>query len=162
QPAEMLSSLANAYALADALSSCHDPMVEVPLRGVIRQGYAPVGPLSLVGLAARLWETRGGAHGVTGYFYSPEMKRVVTVALARAGEHDRLFNPTTAFHDEMLWRAGPLRELIGARVDLQGARLSQAGRLSLAQETVGWKAAWKADADEVRGWPIVFDDWQKL
>lgn len=161
-PAEMLSEMASAYALADALATCGDGMMAAPLRGAARQGYAPVGQLGLVGLAARQWETRGGARGITGYFYAHELKRAVTVSLARVGQHDRLFDPASAFHDEALWRAGPLRELIGARLDLQGARLSPEGRLSQAQETVGWKTAWLGETAEIRGWSITFDDWQTL
>jgi hypothetical protein len=161
-PSEMLSDIAAAYALADALATCGDAMKVAQLRGAARQGYAPVGPLGLIGVAARQWETRGDARGVTGYFYAPELKRTVTVGLARVGQYDRLFDPVSAFHDEPLWRAGPLRELIGARVDLQGARLSPEGRLSQAQETVGWKTAWVPETAEVRAWPIAFDDWQAL
>jgi hypothetical protein len=152
-PSDILSEIAAAYALADALATCGDATKVVQLRGAARQGYAPVGPLGLIGLAARQWETRGDARGITGYFYAPELKRTVTVGLARVGRHDRLFDPVSGFHDESLWRAGPLRELIGARVDLQGARLSPEGRLSQAQETVGWKTAWVPDTAEIRAWP---------
>lgn len=161
-PSEMLSEIAGAYALADALATCGDAAKIAQLRGTARQGYAPVGPLGLIGLAARQWETRGDARGVIGYFYAPELKRTVTVGLARVGQHDRLFDPVSAFHDEALWRIGPLRQLIGARVDLQGARLSPEGRLSQAQETVGWKGAWDAETTEIRAWPIAFDDWRVL
>ena len=161
-PAEMLSEIASAYALADALATCGDGVAAAPLRGAARQGYMPVGQLGLVGLAARQWETRGGARGITGYFYAHELKRAVTVGLARVGQYDRLFDPASAFHDEALWRAGPLRELIGARLDLQGARLSPEGRLSQAQETVGWKTSWLGETAEIRGWSIAFDDWQTL
>lgn len=162
QPSEMLSAMAAAYALADALSIVGDPMAAAPLRGAARQNYVPAGSLSLVGLAAKLWETRGGARGVTGYFYAFALKRVLTVGLARVGEHDRLFDAVTAFHHESLWRTEPLCELIGRRLDLQNARVSQEERLSLAQETAGWKTTWSFDSGEVRSWPISFDDWQAL
>ena len=158
----MLAEIASAYALADALATCGDAMKVAQLRGAARQGYAPVGPLGLIGLAARQWETRGDARGITGHFYAPELKRTVTAGLARVGQHDRLFDPVSGFHHEALWRVGPLRDLIGARVDLQGARLSPEGRLSQAQETVGWKTAWVAETAEIRAWSIAFDDWRAL
>jgi len=162
QPAQMLSAMASTYALADALASCSNPATVSRLRGAARQGYFPVGTLSMIGLAARVWETRGGARGATGYFYAPEMKRVVHVSLARVGAHDRMFDPASAFRSDVLWQVGPLQQIIGARLGLQGARLSPEGRLSLAQETIGSATAWTVDLEEVRDWSIVFDDWSAL
>lgn len=161
-PEELLSALATAFALAHAIKASPDPVLTARLRGTVRQGFAPVGSLSLIGLGARTWQTRSGAHGVTGYFCTSEGGRVVTASLARAGGYDTSFDAVTAYSGELLWGSGSLADMVGAQVSLQGARLSASARLSMSQETSGLRRMWRASRAEIATWSIAYDDWTTL
>jgi hypothetical protein len=161
-PEALLSALAVTFAHAHAIKAGPDPMLLARLRGELRQGFVPVGSLSLIGLGARVWETRGGAHGVTGYFYTPEGGRVLTASLARSGAHDASFDAATAYAGELLWAAGSLADMVGTQLTLQGARLSPSARLSMSQETVGMRHTWTPSRTEIAGWSVAYNDWPML
>jgi hypothetical protein len=170
RPAALLSRLAMAYALNDAVEGNVSGEAAHALAGGVRQDYEPArlrqdelaGTLTLDGLGAEVWRTRTGARGVTGYFYVHEIGRIVTASLARGSANDPSFDPEVAFHRDLLWGAAPLSRLARGRVTLTAAQLSPQGRLSLAGETTATVMAVTPPGDEARGWPVTFGDWAAL
>lgn len=162
RPAALLSGLATAYALNDAIEKCTNGEAAAALAGEVRQDFEPAGTLTLDGLGAETWATRTGARGVTGYFYAHEISRILTATLARTSANDPSFDPEVAFHRDLLWGMAPLSTLARGRVTLASARLSRQGRLSLAGDTTAMVAAAASPVEEARGWPVTFGDWSQL
>lgn len=161
-PLASLSLLASTYALVEALGKPQEAEALAMLRGVVRQDYTPVGDLTLYGLGANLWRTQGGAHGVTGYFYTAELNRILTATLARAMDRDPSFNPAMAYSSEGLWQAGTLEQLTRSKVALKNAAISPDGRLSLAGDITGRAEVWQETRAQCSEWPIYGTDWQAV
>jgi hypothetical protein len=162
-PADALSRLAGAHALAEALSRPQPPDRLAALKGAVRQDYEAVaGSLSLFGLGASLWHTRTGARGVTGYFYAAERERVLTASLARSSERDASFDPAQAYASDRLWHAAPLRELIRSKAHLIGGGVSADGRISLGAAAHASAAPWLPVRQTCLEWPVTFTDWIAL
>lgn len=161
-PADALSRLAAAHALAEALSRPQPPDRLAVLKGAVRQDYEAAGSLSLFGLGATQWRTRTGARGVTGYFYAAERHRILTASLARSSERDASFDPAQAYASERLWRAAPLDELIRARVHLAGGAVSVDGRISLGAAAHAHVVPWLPARETCLEWPVTFTDWVAL
>ncbi len=161
-PEALLSAIATTFAYTDAIKGSQDSLRLALLRGTVRQDFAPIGSLSLIGLGARVWNTHGGAHGISGYFYAPESGRVLTASLARSGDLDPSFDAATAYSGELLWGVGSLADMVGTQVSLLGTRLSASGRLSASQETTGVRQAWAPLRTDIAGWSIAYNDWQTL
>jgi hypothetical protein len=161
-PADTLSRLAGAHALAEALSRPQPPDQLAALKGAVRQDYEAAGSLSLFGLGASLWRTRAGARGVTGYFYATEQQRILTASLARSSERDASFDPAQAYASDRLWHAGSLRELIRSKVHLAGGGVSPDGRISLGAAAHANVAPWLPLPETCLEWPVTFTDWMAL
>jgi len=161
-PAEALSSLAATHALAEALLRPQPAERLNVLKGVVRQDYEPAGTLTLFGLGARLWQTQTGARGVTGYFYAAEPQRILTASLVRSSDRDPGFDPAQAYASEALWTAAPLRQLIRARLQLVGGRVSPDGRISLGGAAHASQEPWLPARQACQQWPATFADWMAL
>ena len=77
--AEVLGRGAQLLALSAALKQ----QETVALIGQHRTEYANVGSMVLVGMAAQVWQTAGGFHGLTTYFWSDESRRWFTWSESR-------------------------------------------------------------------------------
>jgi hypothetical protein len=162
RPTQLLSRLAFAYAMNEALAAGGDGDSIAALAGEVRQDYEPIAALTLDGLGAEVWATRTGARGTTGYFYAHEIQRIVSVSLARAGAADPGFDPETAFCRDLVWSTAPLAALVRSRVTLSAAQLSPQGRLSLAGSTSATVTPAPPPGEAARTWPVTFSDWAAL
>jgi len=161
-PADALSQLASTHALAAALAGPQPAERLVVLKGAIRQDYAASSSLTLFGLGATLWHTRTGARGVTGYFYAPERRRILTASLLRSSERDASFDPAQAYAADRLWHAAPLRQLIRSKVHLAGGGVSLDGRISLGAGARACVEPWLPVREACLEWPVTFMDWGAL
>jgi len=166
-PAAMLSRLAEAYALVDALrrngqAGRDADGVLARLKGAVRQGYESTHELDLMGLGATAWRTASGARGLTGYFFAPAQGHVFTVGLARASRHDTQFDPLAAYDRDRLFGVAPMAVLSRSRVRLSQAKTSTEGRISLGQETRARIEPWCPSRAACAAWPIAFADWSAL
>ncbi|NBU29024.1 MAG: hypothetical protein EBS42_12665, partial [Caulobacteraceae bacterium] len=159
-PETLLARLGEAYALSLALENLQDPDTLNLVMGVVRQRYDPIGRRTLFGLGARLWETDGGAHGVTAYFHDPEHDRDFRLSQARADRSDVTFTAEEAFR-RPIWGA-PMSHLAVSEVALRDGAASASGRLSTGQATTATTGAWTPRPEGIRNWRCAADDWQAL
>lgn len=126
-------TLATAYALVQALgaaTSDTDPARLGDLCGAHRQSFAPADSLRLVGCGVDQWRTEAGARGVTGIFYDSLEDRWLTYAHARGPGQDPLFDRQQAYMHSAIWNGVTLAQLGGETFVLEGAGVSDGGRLS--------------------------------
>ncbi|MEQ1695267.1 MAG: SWIM zinc finger family protein [Hyphomicrobiaceae bacterium] len=161
-PFQLLSQIATAYALNDALDQDAPPEELADLQGEVRQKYSPSGPLTLHGLGADFWQTKAGARGVTGYFYASELGRVTTLSHARGSRHDATFDPVNAYTSEPVWSAAPLQTLLRSRIKLDGVSLSPDGRLSAAGDVKATIEPAVPVRAEALAWSVTSHDWEHL
>ena len=133
EPAAALAAIARTYALVLALRQAGDKPI---LRGAVRQPYADLGTLDLVGCGLELWRTPLGARGATAYALAPgrDGPGWVTLSLARAAGQDPFFRPARAVRSDPVWGRS-LETLANGRFRLDNARATADGRLSLGGET---------------------------
>lgn len=157
----LLARLATAYALCTAFMDTTDQTLLRRLSGQVRQDYEPIAELRLIGLGARVWENGNGPHGVTTHLVEADTGRLYSVSHARPDRNDPQFHPRTAFHQTPVW-GQPMSKLCGSRVRLLNAQVSNEGRLSMSAQSRATTETWLPVRDEVRNWPIAFDDWVLL
>ncbi|MET3601480.1 hypothetical protein ABID12_003438 [Martelella mangrovi] len=131
-PLAVLENIAEAYALATALTSHPD---DVQLRGEVRAKLEPLDDRILAGHGLSIWRTDTGARGVTAYFRSLDNGAdaapvIYTITLARAAGQDPGFDPTSAAQSEQVF-GHSLAALATSVFRLSGARCSSEGRLSV-------------------------------
>jgi hypothetical protein len=158
---EVLSAMAEAYALSEAIAAATSPDVRARLIGSARQAYADLGDLGLQGLGARLWETPSGAYGVTAHFLDPSGARTFALTLARPDRSDPQFDPRRAFAAEDVWGLN-LADLATAGFRLTGAKASTSGRLSTSAASRAVLGVGSFTREAVSAWPVAFDDWSRL
>lgn len=159
-PETLLTQLGEAYAISVALESVTEPAERDAVTGVVRQRYDPITDRTLFGLGARLWETPGGALGVTAYFHDPESDRDFRLTQARADRKDVGFSPQAAFQLP-IWGV-PMAKLAAATVALREGAAAPSGRLSTGQATSATASAWIPKPEALRNWRCAADDWQVL
>lgn len=159
-PETLLAQLGEAYALSVALETLTDPAARDAVTGVVRQRYDPITDRTLFGLGAQLWETPGGALGVTAYFHNPENDRDFRLTQARADRTDVSFSPQAAFQLP-IWSV-PMAKLAVATVVLRDGAASASGRLSTGQATSATASPWIPKPEALRNWRCAADDWQAL
>ncbi|OWJ64637.1 hypothetical protein BWR60_23750 [Inquilinus limosus] len=157
----LLALAAECHALCVALDAAPSEQLRIGLAGQVRQDYASISDLALVGLGARLWETTSGAHGATAHLFDAEGGRAYTASLARPDRTDPLFTPVSAFRQTAIWGT-TMAELCAGRVHLAGAQASPAGRLSAAASVTARVEPWTPTREAVAGWSCAFDDWAAL
>lgn len=124
--AALLDRAARVEALRTALSIKASPA----LVGQHRTQYLEVGQLTLHGVGAQQWRSKGGYHGVTVYFWNESTKSWATWSDARpVGQAG--FDPVGRFRAEGPWTgcAGPF-EASRSTVRLTSAWMNAHGRLS--------------------------------
>lgn len=128
--------LVHVYVLCEALA--RSPVEAMaPLRGRFRRDYHPraVGPLWMVG--AGKYETRSGAKGLNLVFWDLANNRPLQVNCGRSGEAARGFDPAEAWKTVLGWQKGCSPQMLNNKVlQLENAKVSQDGRLSLSGETL--------------------------
>ncbi|MBI5942553.1 MAG: hypothetical protein HY859_19275 [Caulobacterales bacterium] len=159
-PETLLAQLGEAYALCVALGTLAEPAARDAVTGVVRHRYDPMGDRTLFGVGARLWETPGGALGVTAYFHDPENDRDFRLTQARADRTDVFFSPQAAFQLP-IWGV-PMAKLAVATVALRDGAASASGRLSTGQATSATASPWIPKPEALRNWRCAADDWQVL
>ncbi len=100
-----------------------------------RSDYRQVPRLQLTGMGANPWMTSSGYLGVSYYFYTPRLKRVLTYSLSRPGYYDgaRGYVKTIAdlYDSDPPWGLDIHSRLFSSSVlTLTNAKLNQRGRLS--------------------------------
>ncbi|MCK0097299.1 hypothetical protein MWU60_17105 [Yoonia sp. F2084L] len=121
-----LADASRAYALAKALEA--HPQ-DTQLTGTLRRNYRAHDDLDLVMLGAVQWTAASGARGLRVYGYAPQEGTWYTTGQARAAGMDPGFSPRNAY-DAPLWSGGIARELMGAHVHLQQARVSEDNQIA--------------------------------
>jgi hypothetical protein len=158
-----LEMLVTVHALVRALvgmDAATEPSRRRLLRGMHRQQFDPAGSLTLVGCGADLWRTESGARGVTGIFYDAVGDRWLTYAHARGPGQDPMFDARHAYARSATWGPATLQQLAGATLILDGAGISEEGRLSNPQQAA---ARIERDVRPDRAhWASRFDDWDAL
>jgi hypothetical protein len=122
----LLTQAASLEALRAALETHASPL----LVGEHRTQYHDVGQLTLVGLGARRWKSKGGYHGVTVYFWDESRRGWSTWSESRP-VNQAGFDPVQRFFSDGPWTgcASP-RGASGSELRLTGAWRNAQGRLS--------------------------------
>jgi hypothetical protein len=122
----ILTQAAHVEALRTVLESNAAPLFV----GEHRTRYHDVGQLTLVGLGARRWKSKGGYHGVTVYFWDDSRRGWSTWSDSRP-ENQAGFDPVQRFFSDGPWTGcnSPL-EASGSKLRLTGAWRNAQGRLS--------------------------------
>ena len=158
-----LETLVTVHALVRALEGVNastDPLRRRLLYGQRRQNFDLAEPLTLVGCGTDQWRTDSGARGVTGIFYDQGRDRWFTYAHARGPGQDPLFDPEKAYSASAIWGGVTLQQLAGATFTLDGAGVSEEGRLSNPRHAA---ARIERDVSPNRSaWPARFGDWVAL
>ncbi|WP_157098630.1 hypothetical protein [Novosphingobium rosa] len=158
-PDRMLELAATAFALCRALGQADEARL-LQLAGKLRRDFTPASPFHLVGCGGEQWRGESGARGVTAWFVEPGTGRWLSTTLARGAGQDPAFTPGKAWREQPLWHAEALATLAHARIDLEGARLSEDGRLSAPAEARATITARGVRPDP--DWPGVVSDWDAL
>jgi hypothetical protein len=117
-------------ALLEALRTALETNASALLVGEHRTDYHEVGQLTLVGVGARRWRSKGGYHGVTVYFWDESRCGWSTWSEARPLNQPG-FDPVQRFFSDGPWTgcAAPL-EASRSELRLTGAWRNAQGRLS--------------------------------
>lgn len=158
-PDQCLSEIALADAIARALLHVTAPEKKAALIGSVRQDYAEIGPLALIGMGAESWRAESGGRGVTVFLYSTDEDRWFTVALARGAGQDPDFDPARAYRHEAVWGGTTLARLVGADVVFERVAASGQGRLSIGGSTQPRISAARLACDD---WKCTFTNWHAL
>ncbi|PDT33252.1 hypothetical protein CO671_25975 [Rhizobium sp. M10] len=154
-PAELLTMLARAYALTQALQASPDAAL---LSGAGSEAPQPLEAVDLLGCGLRLWQSESGARGVTGYYLAAD-GRSFSATLARAPGSDPGFTPRHAATGETVFGRS-LAAIAGSAFRLEGAAVSSSGRLHTGSgraELV--EAGWEAAVKRIAG--VAIDDWSQ-
>jgi len=132
--------------------------------GKFKRQYMELPKIRVLGIGAYQWRAKSGFCGVTAVFFCPDIKKIVTFAptLPVQSEEDALKGV------EQMWRkpawnlSASLGGLAKAELSLQGAKISDNGRLSSSEKTAGLLLKGQTDlaADELGA--VVFDDYAKI
>ncbi len=121
-----LADAARAYALAKALEQHPE---DTHLTGTLRRNYRAHDDLDLIMLGAVQWTAASGARGLRVYGYAPQEGVWYSAGQARAAGMDPGFSPRHAY-DAPLWTGGIARDLIGGRLHLRQARVSEDNQIA--------------------------------
>ncbi|MBB2755689.1 UNVERIFIED_ORG: hypothetical protein GGI57_006437 [Rhizobium aethiopicum] len=154
-PAELLTMLARAYALTQALQAAPDAAL---LSGARAEAPQPLEPIELLGCGLRLWQSESGARGVTGYYLAAD-GRSFSATLARAPGSDPGFTPRHAATGETVFGRS-LAAIAGSAFRIEGAAVSGAGRLHTGSGRAELlEAGWEGAVKRIAG--VVIDDWSQ-
>lgn len=128
-PDEMLELTATAFALVSALAASSGDR-QTALAGKVRRDFQTSPQLSLLGCGGERWRSVAGARGVTAWFVEVQSGRWLSTTLARGPGQDPQFVPSQAWQHQSMWQAGSLAKLAHAYFELEGANISEDGRLS--------------------------------
>ncbi len=141
QEGKLMEQFARLYKRVELLKQAADTadVVQVAaLSGEFRSEYVPVGNLSLTGIAMEHFESQTGYEGETVYFLEENTKEWYTYTSARP-----VFYETAGRRGRQEKAAAPwglpvsVKEMVGLRLHLSGARCDARGRLSSSAETKG-------------------------
>jgi hypothetical protein len=161
-PDDCLELLGTAFAVVRALRRDGEvtPERSALLRGAARQHYARADPLTMVCCGSESWQRLSGARGVTGIFYEPANDRWLVAGPARGPGQDPLFKPAIAYRTEALWGSHTLATCAGHSLRLEGAGISEEGRLA-NPATARAHSQERALAGRAE-WPARIADWWAL
>lgn len=141
QVGKLMEQFARLYKRVELLAQAADAsdVVQVAaLAGEFRSEYVPIGNLSLAGIAIEHFESQTGYEGETVYFLEENTKEWYTYTSARP-----VFYEPTGRRGRQEKAAAPwglpvsVKEMVGLRLHLSGARCDARGRLSSSAETKG-------------------------
>ncbi|TWT87189.1 hypothetical protein Mal64_27270 [Pseudobythopirellula maris] len=160
-PAELLTLLAHAHALAEAIGRAGDS-APAWLVGQARSEYSHTGDLELVGVGAYPWRTASGYEGVTVLFWDRRRERFFSGSDSRLADGPGRFSPAQAYRGEPVWRGGASPgEMSRSVFVLRGARWNDAGRLSSSSASRVEGVA-PAAPDEIDYGAAGFERWEDL
>jgi hypothetical protein len=128
-PDELLELTATAFALIRALAVGSGDR-QSALAGKVRRDFQTSPQLGLLGCGGERWRTIAGARGVTAWFVQIESGRWLSTTLARGPGQDPQFMPGQAWQYQSMWQTDSLAKLAHAHFELEGASISEDGRLS--------------------------------
>lgn len=141
QTQRLMEQFARLYERVELLARAADAADAVQVAGLageFRSEYVPVGNLSLAGIAIEHFESQTGYEGETVYFLEENTKEWYTYTSARP-----VFYEKTGYRGRQEKAAAPwglpvsVKEMVGLRLHLSGARCDARGRLSSSAETKG-------------------------
>lgn len=141
QTQRLMEQFARLYERVELLARAADAADAVQVAGLageFRSEYVPVGNLSLAGIAIEHFESQTGYEGETVYFLEENTKEWYTYTSARP-----VFYEETGRRGRQEKAAAPwglpvsVKEMVGLRLHLSGARCDARGRLSSSAETKG-------------------------
>jgi hypothetical protein len=152
--AAMLTQAARAHALRTALERGLTPA----LVGQHRTQYHDVGQLTLVGVGAQHWRSKGGYHGVTVYFWDESRSGWSTWSESRPVQQSA-FDPVGRFRSDGPWPGCPSpQEASRSVLRLSSAFRNPQGRLSGREAT----RAHVLGPSRPRDLPGIVRDWSEL
>jgi hypothetical protein len=152
--ANLLAQAARIEALRTALAKTPTP----PLVGQHRTHYHDVGQITLIGLGAHTWRSKGGYHGVTVCFWDESRKGWSTWSESRPVSQTG-FDPASRFRADGPWAGCPSPRQAACSI----VRLSQAWRN--AQGRISARAATRAlvvGPSQPRDVPAAITSWSLL
>ncbi len=127
------ASSANLLWYAARCEALRTGLTRRPTAGLVgqhRTQYHTVGQLSLIGLGAQQWRSKGGYHGVTVYFWDESRGGFATWSESRPAEQ-RGFDPAARFQADGPWIGCPSPSAASRNlVRLSGAWRNPQGRIS--------------------------------
>ncbi|MDE7327077.1 MAG: hypothetical protein K2N63_12535, partial [Lachnospiraceae bacterium] len=135
---KLMEQFARLYKRVELLLQAADAVQVSVLAGEFRSEYAPVGNLSLMGIVMEHFESQTGYEGETVYFLEENTKEWYTYTSARP-----VFYDTTGRRGRQEKASAPwglpvsVKDMVGIRLHLSGARCDVRGRLSASAETKG-------------------------
>ncbi|MCL2572038.1 MAG: SWIM zinc finger family protein [Defluviitaleaceae bacterium] len=130
------------------------------LAGQFKRQYLSLPTIRVLGLGAYPWHTGSGFCGVTAVFYSPELKRHLTFAISRPVDNKKqaLKNINQFWQDKSVWGLHmSLDEISKGELSLNGAKISDNGRLSSSESTKGNLISAHTDISE-----LAIDDFSQI
>jgi hypothetical protein len=141
------------------------------LAGKFKRQYMEMPKLRITGLGAYPWYAKSGFYGVTPVFYAPELTQTSNFSLSRPAESEK--EAVTGI--EQTWRSKSAWNLpvsLGAiskgELSLQGAKISEDGRLSSSENTAATLLKPQTDigihtaAESAESGLIFFEDFSKI
>ena len=134
----LMEQFARLYRRVGLLLEAEDALQVAELAGEFRSEYVPVGNLCLAGIAMEHFESQTGYEGETVYFLELNTKEWYTYTSARP-----VFYEATGHRGRQEKAAAPwelpvsVKEMVGLRLNLSGARADMRGRLSASADTRG-------------------------
>jgi hypothetical protein len=108
------------------------------LAGKFKRQYMEMPKLHIIGLGAYPWYAKSGFCGVTAVFYAPDLKQSLNFSLSRpvGSETEAATGIEQIWHSNSAWNLSlSLGAISKGDLSLQGAKISENGRLSSSENT---------------------------